>query len=365
MAVSAAFFCAVVAIASGRAAARAHPLPPALFVVDAVLGQEHRGVAGDVGAQALQHRLDIVRMDLVVGVQVDLHVEVVAAARLDLDFLQFVALQVVLPVELVGGPQRQPELFLAFAHRPQVLALVAFAAAMPGQQHAGQQQHQQCEQQGHVVRRRHPASVGKRAGAQQASRPARLLHCASRIESACVSETDLPGWDDVAAAADQLGLASTPAELHGGLCGWLAGGGGDSRSWPALVLADPLLPAPANGDALDRLRTASAAQLADTDFGFELLLPDEGQVIERAGGMFAWCRAFLGGFGLSVGEKKLSDEGEEALGDIANLAAARVDDVDPEGDEESLTEIEEYVRMAVLLLHADCAMGPRHRQRLH
>lgn len=185
------------------------------------------------------------------------------------------------------------------------------------------------------------------------------------IESARVSETDLPGWADVAAAADRLHLASTPAELHGALCGWLAGGGGDSRSWPALVLADPILPAPANDDALDRLRTASVAQLSDADFGFELLLPDDDDVVERAGAMFAWCRCFLGGFGLSVAEKTLSEEAEEALGDIANLAAARIDDVDPEGDEESLTEIEEYLRMAVLLLHADCALGPKHRQRLH
>jgi len=180
-----------------------------------------------------------------------------------------------------------------------------------------------------------------------------------------VSETDLPGWDDVAAAADRMGLASTPAELHGGLCGWLAGGGGDVRGWPALVLADPVLSAPASGDALDRLRSASVAQLSDIDFGFGLLLPDAEDVVARAGAMFEWCRAFLGGFGLSVGEKKLSAEGEEALGDLANLAAARIDDVDPEGDEESLTEIEEYVRMAVLLLHADCALGPKHRQSLH
>ena len=186
-----------------------------------------------------------------------------------------------------------------------------------------------------------------------------------RIEMACVSETDLPGWTDVAAVADRLGSASTPAELHGALCGWLAGGGADDRAWPAQVLADPGLATPAEGDALDRLRTASVAQLSDPDFGFELLLPDEDDVVERAGAMFAWCRAFLGGFGLSVGDKKLSEDGDEALADIANLAAARVDDVDPEGDEESLTEIEEYLRMAVLLLHADCAFGPRSRQRLH
>jgi uncharacterized protein YgfB (UPF0149 family) len=181
-----------------------------------------------------------------------------------------------------------------------------------------------------------------------------------------VSETDLPDWTDVASAATRLSLASTPAELHGALCGWLAAGGEDAAAWPALVMADESLPAPDSGDALDRLRSASAAQLGDTDFGFQLLLPDEAApVAERAGAMFDWCRAFLGGFGLAVADRKLSEEGEEALGDIANLAAARVDDVDPEGDEESLAEIEEYLRMAVLLLHADCALGPRHRQRLH
>lgn len=180
-----------------------------------------------------------------------------------------------------------------------------------------------------------------------------------------MSETELPGWADVSAAADQLQLASSPAELHGALCGWLAAGGGDSRSWPALVLADPDLPAPGDGDPLDLLRRATSAQLVAPDFGFELLLPEGDDVVERAAEMFAWCRAFLGGFGLALDGKTPSAEGQEALGDIANLAAARVDDVDPEGDEESLAEIEEYLRMAVLLLHADCAMGPKQRQRLH
>ena len=180
-----------------------------------------------------------------------------------------------------------------------------------------------------------------------------------------MSETELPAWADVATAADRLELASTPAELHGALCGWLAAGGADQPGWIATVMADPGLPTPAPGDALDQLRTTSAKQLGDADFGFELLLPDDDDVQVRAGGLFAWCRAFLGGFGLAVGDKALSEDGQEALGDLANLAAARIEDVDPEQDEESLTEIEEYLRMAVLLLHADCALGPRSRQRLH
>lgn len=190
--------------------------------------------------------------------------------------------------------------------------------------------------------------------------------CVSRNESSRVSETDLPGWTDVASAADRMSLASTPAELHGGLCGWLAAGGEDALGWPARVMADANLPAPTPGDALDCLRSASVSQLGDTDFGFQLMLPDDDvPVVDRAGAMFDWCRAFLGGFGLAVADKKLSEEGEEALSDIANLAAAQVDEVDPEGDEESLAEIEEYLRMAVLLLHADCTLGPRHRHRLH
>jgi hypothetical protein len=116
--------------------------------------------------------------------------------------------------------------------------------------------------------------------------------------------------------------------------GWRRGGA-DQPGWIATVMADPGLPAPTPGDALDRLRAASAQQLGDADFGFELLLPDDEDVQERAGGLFAWCRAFLGGFGLAVGDKPLSEEGKEALGDLANLAAARIEEVDPEQDEES------------------------------
>lgn len=180
-----------------------------------------------------------------------------------------------------------------------------------------------------------------------------------------MSETELPAWADVASAANRLALASSPAELHGALCGWLAAGGADAPGWPAAVMADPSLPAPAPGDALDRLRVVSAAQLGDPAFGFQLLLPDDERAPQRAEALFAWCRAFLGGFGLAVGDKPMAEESQEALRDLANLGAAQIDEADDDSDEEALAEIEEYLRMAVLLLHADCAMGEAHRQRLH
>jgi len=165
-----------------------------------------------------------------------------------------------------------------------------------------------------------------------------------------------------------LGLAASAAELHGGLCGWLAAGGEDVPAWPARVLADDHLPAPAPGGALDQLREVSAAQLADRDFAFELLLVEDGAAIAtRADALFEWCRAFLGGFGLaSRARPQLSEEGEEALQDLARLAQASSGDFDrAEEDEAALAEIEEFVRVAALLLHGDCVLAPRYRQRLN
>ncbi|WP_310151176.1 UPF0149 family protein [Luteimonas sp. 3794] len=159
------------------------------------------------------------------------------------------------------------------------------------------------------------------------------------------------------------------SELHGGLSGWLAGGGDAGAAWLAPVLADPSLPAPAPGGALDRLRVATAHQLEDRDFAFALLMPEDGETLAvRSAALFDWCRGFLGGFGLAAGERAgLSDEGSEALADLARLAAAQPDpdDEDDAVEEDALTEIEEFVRVAVLLLHGDAALGPRHRNRLN
>lgn len=175
----------------------------------------------------------------------------------------------------------------------------------------------------------------------------------------------MPSASDVAAAARRAGLATDAAELHGALSGWIAGGGGAGADWLAKVFADPSLP-PAEG-ALATLADATAAQFGDRDFGFELLLPSaDASLQERSGALFDWCRGFLGGFGLAAGaEAPLSEEGREALADLARLAAAQPQDDGDEEDEDALAEIEEFVRVAALLLHGDCVLGPAHRQRLH
>jgi len=177
---------------------------------------------------------------------------------------------------------------------------------------------------------------------------------------------ELPLLNDVALAVSRSGLGTDPSELHGALCGWLAGGGENTTDWPAKVLADDSLPEVDDG-VLDELRQVTAAQLEDRGFGFELLLPESnGSSGDRADALFEWCRGFLGGFGLAAGAKPpLSDEANEALLDLARLAQAAPETGDDDEDEAALAEIEEFVRVAVLLLHGDCVMGPRHRQSLN
>lgn len=177
----------------------------------------------------------------------------------------------------------------------------------------------------------------------------------------------LPLPEDVARAARDLGIVLPAAELHGALAGWLAGGGTAGSEWLAKVLADDALPAVPAGSGLDRLREASEAQFEDRDFGFELLLPGaDASLAERSGALFDWCRGFLGGFGLSSGANPpLSEESREALTDIARLAAASAQDEGDDEDEDALAEIEEFVRVAALLLHSDCVLAPRHRQQFN
>jgi len=179
---------------------------------------------------------------------------------------------------------------------------------------------------------------------------------------------EMPGYAEVSAQVAQLQLGMDAAELHGSLCGFLSGGESPGRAaWLPRVMAEPDPGVVARDSALDRLFVATEALLESPDFGFELLMPDEGSpIFERGDALLGWVRGFLGGFGLAAGEHPpLSEDGADALRDLARMAASELSYEDPEGDEESLAEISEFVRVAALLLHGDCVLGPRHRKSLN
>jgi len=182
-------------------------------------------------------------------------------------------------------------------------------------------------------------------------------------------ELELPLYAELNADLQRLQLGIDAAELHGSLCGYLSGGGPalSRSSWLGVMLADPdAVEVDADGQ-IDRLFEVTTQQLEAPDFGFDLLLPDgELPVAERGEALLSWCRGFLGGFGMAAGaEPPLSEESRDALTDMSRIAASELSYDDPESDEEALEEVSEFIRVAALLLHSDCVLGPRHRRSLN
>lgn len=183
-----------------------------------------------------------------------------------------------------------------------------------------------------------------------------------------VDTPELPSHDEVAGEIARLQLGVDASELHGSLCGFVSAGAEPARDdWTLCLALDAEAPAPPHDGALDRLYRASRAQLSDPQLGFGLLLPlDERPLVERAEALLAWCRGFLGGFGLGAGaDAPLSVESAEALDDLSKIAASRLSYEDPDGDEAALVEVAEFVRVAALLLHGDCVDAVRSPRRLH
>jgi uncharacterized protein YgfB (UPF0149 family) len=169
------------------------------------------------------------------------------------------------------------------------------------------------------------------------------------------------GHDDIDALVRRLRLGTEASELHGSLCGYLAGGGSlrGGSVLAALQLDGEATDVTADDLALlGRLARQSEAELADPELGFEPLLPeDDRPLAERAGALVDWCRGFLGGFGLAgaAAHAQLSDEAQEVLRDLGAVAGSSFDFGDEEEDEGALVEVQEFVRVAAMLLFAECA----------
>ena len=162
---------------------------------------------------------------------------------------------------------------------------------------------------------------------------------------------------------DRLHVAVTPSDLHGSLTGYLCAGAGlgrGARDWLAALELESEPPGAAARKALDRLHDECASWLNDPELRFEPLLPSaESAVDARAGALVEWCRGFLGGFGLAGGmpSQGLSADAQEILHDFGAIAGSRFEYADSEEDENALAEVIEFIRVGVLLLHAELAGG--------
>lgn len=162
----------------------------------------------------------------------------------------------------------------------------------------------------------------------------------------------------------------SPSEAHAIAVGLLSGGVPDPQQhWDQTVYAE-LEP----GDALaaecrallDGLYRAAAHQVEDAEFGLALFLPS-GDVYPLVAGLRDWAQGFLFGFGLA-GEalsSALSAEGREALQDFYQIAQLDVSETEDNQNAEALMEVEEYMRVAAMLLIEDVASVQRRAHESH
>lgn len=181
-----------------------------------------------------------------------------------------------------------------------------------------------------------------------------------------MSTPRLPNEFEIRPELAELSVAETPSYLHGALSGWLAAGGSAGKAWLGDLLVDPALETPAADSQLAALVKCTQTQLKDPEFGFELLLPDDEEpLLERAGALFNWAEGFTVGFALAGGtDEQLSDMGREALQDLITISRSQTDD-STDTDDDSLAEIQEYVKVAALLIHSEVAMAGEFRRRLN
>jgi len=162
---------------------------------------------------------------------------------------------------------------------------------------------------------------------------------------------------------DKLHVGVSPSDLHGSLTGYLCAGAGSGQSAQEWLSALKLELEPAAGvpdDTLDRLHDQCASRLNDPEMRFEPLLPAaETALDERAEALVQWCRGFLGGLGLAGGVSPdgLSADALEILQDFGAIAGSRFEYAEREEDENALSEVIEFIRVGVLLLHAELVAG--------
>jgi uncharacterized protein YgfB (UPF0149 family) len=161
-----------------------------------------------------------------------------------------------------------------------------------------------------------------------------------------------------------------PSDLHGSLTGYLCGGGvADSAGWlAALELTPDEGAADIPQNVLTNLYEQCAAWFDDPELGFEPLLPPADAALDRrADALVEWCRGFLGGLGLAGVSRQhgLSADGAEILKDFGTIAATHFEYAEGEEDETALTEVIEFIRVGVLLLHAEIVAAPRAGVTLH
>lgn len=139
------------------------------------------------------------------------------------------------------------------------------------------------------------------------------------------------------------------SEVHGILSALIALNHADA--WQDMLFADHPPPAavffPDFCTALDDV-------LAGHDFGYALLLPEEGTCAERADALVQWVEGFLLAANYCKRRFALTVDAQVQgfLDDLAQIATLDTDIADDEDSQTALTNLEEHCRLGVMMVYA-------------
>jgi uncharacterized protein YgfB (UPF0149 family) len=170
-----------------------------------------------------------------------------------------------------------------------------------------------------------------------------------------------PDFDQLANLMIEEGaIAFSPSELHGAIVGQLtAAKRFDKTTLEAFCVTQldiTRIALESSSEKLMALYTQILEQLESSAFELAILLPDDEQsLVERAEHLGLWVTGFLAGFGMAIGDQgqHLSNDAQDGLKDLVQIAQIEADG-QAEEDENLLMEVEEYVRMAAMLLFSEC-----------
>ncbi|MDD8059089.1 MULTISPECIES: UPF0149 family protein [Shewanella] len=160
-------------------------------------------------------------------------------------------------------------------------------------------------------------------------------------------------------ALDAAEIGQHPVEVHGALVGLICGGvKQDHMAW-----LKPLVELMNDGQALEHnlqhliteLYQDTVARLADFEFGFTLLLPEEEvSLSQRVEALALWTQSFLTGIAIIQPElAKASPDVREVIKDLAEIAQVEFDVGDDDESETAYIELQEFVRMSAILCYSE------------
>jgi uncharacterized protein len=175
-------------------------------------------------------------------------------------------------------------------------------------------------------------------------------------------------YDRLRDSLADAGAVVALAEMHGGICGALCGGGAPAaRLWLENCFDDQELTAStaALTADLEEILGASEQTLADPELKFEPLLPDDdAPLAEQVQALALWCQGFLSGVGTAAASAARQSEQSgslaEILRDFAEISRAGLSEEEAAGRAQAdfaLAEIHEYVRVSVQIVFEELTVG--------